>query len=285
MASDSTPTAVEAAAAERVRYIKHPAGGEASLTFKDPFPRIAVSQAMTVDGLLASAGGESPLDDLLLLFLPAGSATPVELQRQAEQWMNDPSVPIETPTIDIVLQSDRILWRPGRAAVLGSAKRWPELRAGLVSFAFYEAELRRLEHELNGDWSTAEADVVLTHTVDREALTRRTQVDAMTRHTALRRIRYTRLAPQLEKSSPALPGLARRLFSELALQAEVADRLKYADDRLEVYEDLYESANDRLSEFAYYRSEWRLEMWIIAILVLEVIVMLGEMWLSWRLDK
>lgn len=283
MATDPTAAVVETASAERVRFLARAADGETSLAFNDPYPRVAVSQPVAIQDLLASARPELPRDEILLLFLPAGSATPVELQRQAEQWMNDASLGVESPTIDIVLQSDRILWRPGRAVVVGAARRWPELRAGLVSFAFYEAELRRLERELEDDWNVAEADVVLTHSVDREALARRAQVDAMTRTTALRRIRYTRLAPHLEKSSPTLPGLARRLFSELALQAEATDRLKYLDDRLEVYQDLYESANDRLSEFAYYRSEWRLEIWIIALLVLEVVVMLGEMWLSWRL--
>jgi uncharacterized Rmd1/YagE family protein len=64
--------------------------------------------------------------------------------------------------------------------------------------------------------------------------------------------------------------------SELLVQCEVQDRLKAVDDRLEVFEDAYELANDRLMEYGNFRAEAKLEIWIIVILLGELILMLGE---------
>ena len=148
----------------------------------------------------------------------------------------------------------------------------------MIEFAFYEGELRKLESELEADWQTAEADTRLTHSVDPAALAQQSHVDVLTQRTALRRIRLARLGPCLERPSIALAGPARRLASELATQAEVVDRLGWVDDRLEVFEELYELANDRLTEFRYFLREYRLELWIIVLLVAEVVVMGAELW-------
>lgn len=283
----SGQAANEIAQAQRIVFRADTATGESVVRrFRGPYPRAAASRPLSVDELLATAAVDPPPpDELDFLFLPSGSASPIELQRSAETWMNDPALSAVHPTIDLVLQSDRVLWRPGRAVVLGAGRRLPDLLAGLIDFAFYEGELRRLEQELEAEWSVAEADVPLTHGVDQAALARREHVNQMTRRTALRRIRLARLAPHLEKSSAALPGPARRLSAELALQAEVVERLKYVDERLEVFEDLYELANDRLSEFAYFRQEYRLEVWIVVLLVVEALLILGEMGLSWYLAE
>jgi hypothetical protein len=48
------------------------------------------------------------------------------------------------------------------------------------------------------------------------------------------------------------------------------------DERLEVYEDTYELANDRLMEYGNFRAEAKLEIWIIAILLGELALMLVE---------
>lgn len=287
MADTGGPTSGEAAHnvahALRIRFFEdHQDGPAVVRRFRDPYPRAAVSRPADVDELLATAAVESPqLDQLDFLFLPSGSATPIELQRRAEAWMNDPSLSAAAPTIDLVLQSDRVLWRPGRAVLLGTSRRMSELLAGLVDFSFYEAELRRLERELEDEWPLAEADVPLTHGVDAAALARREHVNEMTRRTATRRIRFARLSPHLEKAPASLPGAGRRLAGELALQAEVVDRLKYVDDRLEVFEDLYELANDRLSEYSHFRQEYRLELWIIVLLVVEALLIIGDLALSW----
>lgn len=285
----------------RIGFEREPSNGTVLRRFRDPAPRVAIGRAASIDEILSASSAAAsqvawPIDRLDVVFLPGGAATPIELQLRVERWIVGPpaqsvanaAVPNggqrapAPPAIDMVLQSDRILWRPGKAVVIGSARRLDDWLAGLIDFSFYEAELGRLERELEDHWSTAEADVVLTHSVSDGALARRAHVDRMTRETALRRIRLARLSPNLEKPTLALSGPARRLVSELANAADVADRLHYVDDRLQVYEDLYESANDRLSEYSYFAREYRVELWIVGLLVVEAVLILVELWLAWN---
>lgn len=274
-------------------------GGTVLRHFRDPAPRVAVGRSVSIDEILSAppafSRAFSPGEQFDFVFLPSGSATQIDLQRRVEEWIVGPPTALadaaspnpaqhtpEPPAIDLVLQSDRILWRPGKAVVIGAARRLDDWLAGLVDFSFYEGQLGRLERELDDHWATAEADVALTHSVSGGALRQQSHVDEMTRDTALRRIRLVRLSPYLEKPTLALSGPARRLVSELANQADVADRLKYVDDRLQVYEDLYESANDRLSEYSYFVREYRLELWIVALLVIEALLILVELWQTWN---
>ena len=286
MSDGETPEPVDALRALWIRFEERTPSGRAVLrTFADPYPRQAICEAIELDRLMTLEPRHPlPTDGFACLLVPSGAATPVELQRRTEAWMNDSRLSAEFPLVDLVAQSDRVLWRPGRAVVIGSPRRLDDLLAGLTDFSYYEAELRKLEQELEADWATAEADVPLTHSVNAEAAQRRSHVDQMTRRTALRRIRFARLSPRLEKASLSLPGPIRRLVSDLAQQAEIVDRLRSLDDRLEVFEDLYELANDRLSEFCSFQREYRLEAWILAVLFVEVAIMLFEIWFAWWLE-
>ena len=94
---------------------------------------------------------------------PPGSAGSLDQQRQAEEWIHGDAAAGQ-PAVDLQLRSERILWRPGFAVLIGGAERCEEILPGLVHFAFHEAELRKLERELDADWQTAEADIPLTAT-------------------------------------------------------------------------------------------------------------------------
>ena len=262
----------------RIRFVDPTVAGRSGLLreFDDPARAAACAERMTFDDLPAARNGTAPADELLVVLVPAGSATVIEFQKAAEGWMAPPRARNGNPIAEVVLRSDRILWRPGQAMIQAPPERFDEDLAAVVEFAFYEGHLRRLEREVDDDWPTAEADVPLTHGVTRPDLARWPHVNRMTERVTLRRMRFARLARRLEQASPTLPGPSRRLVAELLSQAEVTDRLAAVDDKLEVYEDLYELANDRLSEFSYFRSECRLEVWIIVILVLEILVMLWE---------
>ena len=231
--------ATDNAIAQRIRFVTQAAAGAAQLAaFAHPYPRFAVAEAISVEDLLAQPFTAEPdADRLSLLLLPAGLASALELQKRAEQWMHRGGLSAGQPTVDLMLRSERILWRPGQALLIGPPERLAEVLPGLIQFAFYEGELRKLEREMEADWQTAEADIRLTHSVDRADLPQRPHVDEMTARTARRRMRLARLEPCLEKAPISLPGPARRLASELAMQAEVVDRLGWLDDRIEVYED------------------------------------------------
>ncbi len=276
--------------AQRIRFVQNAAGPSPIARFVHPYPRFAIAEAVAPADLLSSAPStDAPSknqtaadDELFLLVVPSGAVTALEIQRQVESWMHFSAVSGTAPTVDLLMRSERVLWRPGRAALFGAPERCEELLPGLIEFAFYEGELRKLERELEAHWPAAEADAELTHGVGRAELGRQSRIDDITAAMTRRRIRFARIEPCLEKASIGLPGPARRLAGELGQQAEVVDRLRSLDDRLEVFEDLYELANDRLTEFAYFSREFRLELWIIVLLVLEVIVMGVDAWLTYR---
>jgi hypothetical protein len=256
------------------------AAGERVVTrFTDPHAALATASNLDPAALPAPVADprRESVDDLVVVFVPGGSAG-FAFVKAAEAFMVRPADPDAEPTIELVLRSDRVLWRPGRAAIIGAADRFDETLAGLVDWAFHEGELRRLERECDDDWHHFEADVPLVHQVSGGDLLRRPHVNAMTAAVTRRRMRYARLERRLEKANIALPGPARRMVAEFAVQAEVLDRMKSVDDRLEVYEDLYELANDRLSEYSYFIREYRLEFAIMLILGAEVALMAVELW-------
>jgi hypothetical protein len=253
------------------------AGAQCMAKFAHPALTFAIAEPADAEALLR-ADSPPPPDELLLILLPAGIGSPLELQRRAEEWVHGGAASGAPSAIELMLRSERVLWRPGKAVLIGPPERLQEILPGLLEFAFHEGELRKLEREVEADWSIAEGDIDLNHSVDNRSLARRRHVDEMTRRALSRRMRFARLEPCLEKPSAALPGPARRLAGELGLLSEAIERLGWLDDRLEVYEDLYELANDRLSEFAYFSREYRLEVWIIVLLVAEVVIMGLELW-------
>lgn len=260
---------------QRIRFLKDRDGpGVVVREFSDPYPRIALADGLEIADFHAVEQSTERTDDLIFVFVAAGSITPYEWQKKVEEWISSASP--EEPLIDVTAHSDRIWWRHGRAVVMGSPERLHELRAALTDFAFHEAELRRLEREVEQALVAGDHDVALTRQVTRRDMGRWENVNEITEKVCRFRMRYVRLEPRLEKAPLTLEGPARRLYSELAVQADIADRLRYLDDKLEVLEDLYELANDRLSEYSYFRREYRLEMAIFLILCVEVLVMLAE---------
>lgn len=262
----------------RVRFVETKAPDQKVLReFADPYPRprYAIWETAGLDELPRSEG--KTVDCFYFLFLPGGSTTAFDQQKRGEQWMAKPDDTSAEPTVEILMRSDRILWRPGRCMMQGAAERMHETLLALADFSYHEGELRKLEREIDADGEVLARDVPLTTAaVDAGSLGARSHVHERTCTTTQRRIRCSRLHRPLEKPSITLPGAGRRLVAELLVQCEVQDRLKALDDRLEVYEDVYELANDRLLEFGNFRAEAKLEIWIIVILIAELVMILVE---------
>jgi hypothetical protein len=271
----------QSSVALRIRFLPAaPPGARILARFRDPYDRVAVAETIPLDQLPPAADSAEPFDDFHFLFLPSGSTnTPYEQQKRGEDWMQaPPGDPFAVQPIDLTLRNDRVLWRPGRALVLGAPDRMDEILTALVHFAFYEGEMRRLEGEIREDWPRVEQDLSLTHQVNAADLKRWPDANRMVRLTALRRVRLTRLDLYLSKVPAQLTGNVRKVYAELLLWcAELPDRYIALDDQIEIFEDLYESANDRLSEYAYFRKEFIIEAWIVVILALELAAVVVEL--------
>ncbi|HCF0326987.1 TPA: hypothetical protein NH777_005654, partial [Pseudomonas aeruginosa] len=244
---------------------------------RDPQPALALlaqRSELGEDAKLPDTAGDN---ELLVIFASAGLQTGHAWRQRLEAWMaageDERQPPLEAPSF-----GERVLWRPGRALIIGNPERCQELLEGLAVFAWHEGHLRRLEDDTAAAWEPAQADVELTQLPRRAALRRQEHVNRQVRRTTLWRMAYARLESHLEKPPLQLNSAVRRLYNELAMQAEVHDRLATLDDRIEVLQDLYELAADRLGEYRYFRGELRVEWLIVAILLLEAGLSLWELW-------
>ena len=183
--------------------------------------------------------------------------------------------------IDIEWRRARLSWRPGRAVARCDEKSADLILSVAAHFAFLESELRRAEAELASDGQSAYSDADLTHEVGASELTRWPQVNLRTRRAIRRRMVIADIERDLDLPPADWPDDARQLLSRLGEHAGMPDRLESAAERAEVICDLYETANDRLTEYSYFRREARLEQWIIVILVAEVVLLLLELWVNW----
>jgi hypothetical protein len=170
-----------------------------------------------------------------------------------------------------------IRWHPGRAVVQGGADGPEAALAALTDFAFYEGELRALELALQGCEAEARADVARAYRIrfrDREHWARfGERIEQLSRM----RLRYARLEPRLAKPSRALPVESRRVMARLLARADVRARLEALTNRIEACEDLYEGANDRVTDHRWYLEGHALEIGIILLLVLEVCLMTADL--------
>ncbi len=84
--------------------------------FTDPYsrPRYAFMELIGLDRLRPPVWPPEAedRDRFYFLFLPGGSATAFDEQKRGEQWMAKPDVPAAEPTVEILMRSDRVLWRP-----------------------------------------------------------------------------------------------------------------------------------------------------------------------------
>ncbi len=253
--------------ATRVRFVETaPAGAVVVREFDDPQRRFAIVEPMAVEDLLGQSSGPEWAEEFYWLVCSESSSPEQELAR-ARRWVARPADDAE-PTVETMSRGDTLRWRPGRAWMCGSPEHVEENLAALIDFAFHEGELRKLEREVQNEWRTAEADIPLTYDLDGYALQQQFHVSEMTRHATLRRMRFARLERHLQSPALTLPAPARRLVADLLEQTEVSQRLRAADRRITVLEELYRACSARMlhlrqaSRFA--RREQRMLILLIA---------------------
>lgn len=205
-------------------------------------------------------------------WLPAGAAADAATHAEVDAWFG-----ADQPAVEVVLRGDRIRWRPGFAAVVGSEARREAEVAALAQFDTLEAELSALEAQLAAWWRQGDADRDLMGEVRSADLRRRRGVNAISAAIARARMRICELEDAL--AAPALGTDAmQRLTHELAIGCNAPHRLVRLEERCELLAELYAVANDRLAEFAHFRVERGLEVAILVVLAVEAVVLLA----GWR---
>jgi hypothetical protein len=249
----------------RIRYVTIAAvGAKVRRVFQHPRSCIAVEEAVTQADLPAPKTWPEPTEQLDVVFLPKG-ATGTDAS-----WLATPDHPEAVLPVVFEWEGCTVHWRPGRALVQGDLTGQEEMLAGLIEFAFYEGELRRLEQEVTAGEADTHADVALTYQIrwrDRKQWARiHHKIESFSRL----RLIYARLAPRLEKGTRNLPRGSRRVMGCLLRKTDVEARLAAVTERLEACEDLYEGASDRIVDYRGWFTGHILEIVIIALLVIEV---------------
>lgn len=261
------------------------------LQFAEPDRLYAVAEPLSVDKLIdqsQNAGGKEAGRVLFeAIFPPPG--TDIE---QYSTWLspksNAPLVVSYDPAersaqsalVDFAVRSDRVVWRDFKSVVFCNNDRVSEMLVGLAFAAYYVGELELMEREISTSWATLKGHLPLTHQVDDSSFEKLGEVNERTEWIYSLRARFVRVEPFLDVPPAYLPATAKRIVQELCAQIETLARLRVLDDQLEVYEDAYELCSDRILEYSYFRREFKVELWIIAILVLEVVIMGYELWVN-----
>ncbi|RWL81373.1 MAG: hypothetical protein EOR67_30050 [Mesorhizobium sp.] len=250
----------------------HRAGHDDSdlwLAFEHPAPlRLVLERGTHVPQL--------PGVDELLTFvhLLPGIETPSDIQKQFEAWVAQGDA--EAPYLDVSGRSVRLVWKGHRCLAYTGSQGADDCIAAAVMFSHLHGTLLAEETRLELAWQAMTDDAALTHDVRRVALREQGRVNGMTRQFQTARIAVSRMDIALQRPELTMSPAARRLFSELALQADLASRIRLLDDAVEVGEDLYERANDRLIEHRNYLVEVWIETAILLAILAELAVLLFD---------
>jgi hypothetical protein len=251
-----------------------PATGDLPIArFEHPAATIACRRELPADSWQTPGTSHSdarPSEDCFLVitidpgeFKSAG-ADQAATTRQAEQWLR---AGVGDPVIRNTVDGGWVLYRPGRVVICAPQPNAHDLELALTDVQFHDLQLRKLEHEIAADWDTAQTHIPLAHRTD---LKRAGELATMTHNTLSRRMRCARIERGL--IAPVLPTNdgARRLGEKLREQLDIEDRLETLDGQIEVYEDLYELANQRLSDYSSFFREMIVEVLIVVLLAAEV---------------
>lgn len=270
--SEASPAGI---VAMRVRFAAHSvASGRVRRTFKHPRFCLAVEEPVALADVPREPAKPDPLDDLYVVFVPSRAAA--EWKELGADWLTPVDDP-DAPAVALKCGDDRIEWRPGRAVVHLAAGVRDEILLGLIEFAFYEGELRRLEAEMETRETGAADDIPRSQTIRRHDKAHWPRFTAAIEAFARMRLTFARLAPRFEHLAGANVIPFAKLSARLLRHARVERRSASLDARLEACEELYEGANDRVADYLGWFNGHVLEVIIVALLLLEVVLLTWDL--------
>ena len=243
-------------------------------------PHAAWAYSSSVDAMAALANEVTPpasANGFVFIFVPSGSSTAYEVQKQAEQWMA--SRPGEQDGImEVLFRSECLRWRRGRALCFGTPQLVDDMLAAVTHFSLCEGDLDRLERQADDACAILGKDKHLSDNLKSGDLKRRPHVDAMTRTAIDMRLAYLRIDKALDAPSAEISGSARRVFVELTTLATAKSRLQRLDGVIDAVLEHYKFVNDRFSDYRYHLREHYLVALILILLFLQFIIESRKVW-------
>lgn len=265
--------------AKRIRFVAGPQPGAKVLrTFKRPRARFAVEEAVELTDLRADRPGDEAVDSFTFVLLPADAVS--EAKRLGESWMALQKPSDTVPTTSFASNNCKIQWRPGRAIIQGPQEGCERVLEALVTFAFLEGELRRLERMLEAQEAVAPSDVPRAHRIRFRDHKEWRRIGETIEQLYDMRLTYGRLEAQFEIAPHTLPRDSRQVMERLVEEAAIDHRMEGFSNRLEGCEDLYEGANDRIADYHWYVEGGWMEAVIILLLLVEIVLMATDIFVK-----
>ena len=262
----------------RVRFVPQAGpAGKVRREFHKPRSCVAVEESLPLSDLPVTKIWPEPFDSLVVLcFSQKPSA---EWQRFIGDWLKPPELSESPRPILIEGKGQKVQWRPGRAVIEVKEVNQEEVLAALTDFAFFEGELRDLEAALRMREADVHTDVRRAYHIrysDRRHWPRFTE---MIQCFSGMRLTYAQLERWLVRGARTLPDASRGWYARLLGKAHVEPRIEEFSNRLEACEDLYEGANDRVTDYLGYFYGHVLEVIIVVFLFAEVCIGIAELYL------
>jgi hypothetical protein len=190
-------------------------------------------------------------------------------QLASDQQKRLPALPAGGSEFEVKRKSDRISFA-GREIVLQCAPADRDEKLSLLKdFCRVFSRVEVLEKQVFGLLKSAKDDSAFTGKVDQSLLPDYERLSGKNRESINARIEFAELKRALFQAEDASDD--EKLFTELCEASGLEERIELLDDEIEVAEEVYGVCIDRLSEFSYFWREFKAELWIILILVVELI--------------
>ncbi|QJP13744.1 hypothetical protein G3545_08785 [Starkeya sp. ORNL1] len=249
----------------RVQFKLNPTvADERTIAIHDPrniFARYTPADIRTPPATVTDDGGRS----LAVLWMPPGASPDLETS-----WIAD--IPAASTASSRVvragLRTARVVWTDTRAIIYAAAEQLDEALDAVARFTVVERDTRVLEAKMASLWPCIDRDTRLTHTVrQRDQWLRKGKVNRLTDNVTQMASAALRLEASLEQLDPGLQSNSKRLFAELALQAELEDRLELLGEPIDFAVEHYELINSRMIEAKQASSSLTVEVAILVALL------------------
>lgn len=232
-------------------------------------PRTVYVAAEPVDASVppptaTDSGGNS----LALLWMP-----PLAAEGADHAWLE--GVPLEgmrssTRVVRAGLRTARVVWTDRVAVIYAAFDQFEDARDAIIRFTVLERDTCEIESGMPDVWASIHQNVRLTHTIRPGDLRRDgPAVGLMTERVTEMNSRALHNDAALEQLDTTLSAGSKRLFAELALQADLYDRLEGLGEPLDFAFDYHEVLNTRIIDASQWSLSNRVEVMILIVLLLE----------------
>jgi hypothetical protein len=244
------------------------------ITIREPRHVFAIFEQENPDSVLSDSNARGK-DDLLIIWLPRTAARSMELEMRAEEWVRG-GARAEQPLIRASIRTVLVLWSENRAVIHADINDLQSSLDAVLRFTLVARETLALEQQSAAVWPEIESHLDLTHDISHRQLHLQSKVNSLTEQATRMNVICHRLNLAMQQFDRTLPTISKLLFSELALQANLEDRIETIEHPIEFFMDHCELSNDRLIDSRFNRRLLFMECGILLVLCAELFTFVIE---------